>query len=341
MRFFIYTKNMGKFLFLFILTFLAALPSFAQEEEELPVREDAFLVQKEIQIWRTDKTYDTQAEVYACQAVRLHKNWFLTAAHCVYTACSGSQPCTVQITLAEAELRQTVRIHHSTSSQRVFIYSGFYPGQNRVSSVDAALIRFDPETAEYSYAAQGKNGWKSVPQEQFSALLKDSPETKAQLSAYGVRLIGAANLGNSRFTAGIVVPKTVNGVVTYLQSPSDDIYFIEKLQYFIAPGFGVRRGNSGGGVFTPQGDLAGLVSALMYSKNGSASFYDAEGKAVLTLQNAHDYFMFTGFNGATLNFIRNKVPSLRVIGADMGFVEPVHKNFEEIVQLINGAPMHL
>ena len=172
-------------------------------------------------------------------------------------------------------------------------------------------------------------------------MLKDSPETKAQLSAYGVRLIGAANLGNSRFTAGIVVPKTVNGVVTYLQSPSDDIYFIEKLQHFIAPGFGVRRGNSGGGVFTPQGDLAGLVSALMYSKNGSASFYDAEGKAVLTLQNAHDYFMFTGFNGATINFIRNKVPSLRVIGADMGFVDPVHKNFEEIVQLINGAPMRL
>lgn len=330
---------MKKFLFLFISTFFAAVPAFAQEEEERPVNEDAFLVQKEIQIWRTDKTYDTQARVYACQAVRLHKNWFLTAAHCVYTACSGSQPCTVQITLAEAELRQTVRIHHSTSSQRVFIYSGFYPGQNRVSSVDVALIRFDPETAEYSYAERGKNGWKSVPQERFSALLKDSPETQAQLSAYGVRLIGAANLGNSRFRAGIVVPKTADGVVSYLQSPSDDIYFVEKLQHFISPGFGVRRGNSGGGVFTPQGDLAGLVSSLMYSKNGSASFYDAEGKAVLTLQNAHDYFMFTGFNGATLNFIRNKVPSLRVIGADMGFVEPVHKNFEEIVKMINGSPV--
>lgn len=332
---------MGRFLFLFILPFLLSIPSFAQEAAERPVREDAFLVQKEIHVWRTDKTYNTQAQVYSCQAVRLHKNWFLTAAHCVYSACSGAQPCTVQIALAEAELRQTVRVYHSTSSQRVFIYSGFYPGQNRISSVDVALIRFDPETAEYSYAAQGKDGWKSVTQEQFSVLLADSPETKAQLSASGVRLIGATNLGNSRFGAGIVVPKTVNGVVTHLQSPSDDIYFVEKLQHFISPGFGVRRGNSGGGVFTPQGDLAGLVSALIYSKNGSASFYDAEGKAVLTLQNAHDYFMFTGFNGATLNFIRNKVPSLRVIGADMGFVEPVHKDFEEIVKMISGAPVNL
>lgn len=311
----------------------------AQEEEGPRVNENAFLVQKEIDVWRTDKTYNSQAAVYACQAVRIHKNWFLTAAHCVYTACSGSQPCTVQITLAEAELRQTARVYHSTSSQRVFIYPGFFPGQNRISSVDVALIRFDPESAEYAYAERGKEGWASIPQERFYSLLKDSPETQDQLNASGGRLVSSANLGNSLFRPGIVVPKTVRGEVFYLQSPSDDIYFVEKLQHFISPGFGVRRGNSGGGVFTPQGDLVGLVSSLMYSKNGSASFYDAEGKAVLTLKNARDYFLFTGFNGATMNFIRNKVPSLRVIGADMGFAEPVKKNFEEIVKMINGVSM--
>lgn len=332
---------MGKKLLLLVLTFIFCVSAFAQEEAEgRPVREDAFLVQKEINIWRSDKTYDTQARVYSCQAVRIHRNWFLTAAHCVYTACSGSQPCTVEITLAEADLRQLVRVYHSTSSQRVFIYPGFFPGQNRISSVDVALVRFEPETAEYAYAAQGKEGWTKISQERFYSLLKESPETQAQLSASNVRLIGAANLGNSLFRPGIVVPKTVNGVVSYLQSPSDDIYFVEKLQHFLSPGFGVRRGNSGGGVFTPQGDLAGLVSSLMYSKNGSASFYDADGKALLTLKNARDYFMFTGFNGATLNFIRNKVPSLRVIGADMGYTEPVNKNFEEMVKLINGSPMN-
>lgn len=303
------------------------------------MNENAFLVQKEIDVWRTDKTYNSQAAVYACQAVRIHKNWFLTAAHCVYTACSGSQPCTVQITLAEAELRQTVRIYHSTSSQQVFIYPGFFPGQNRISSVDVALIRFEPESAEYAYAAQGKNGWKTIPQEVFYARLSGSPETRAQLDAAGVRLVSSANLGNSLFRPGIVVPKTVDGVVSYLESPSEDIYFVEKLQHFISPGFGVRRGNSGGGVFTPRGDLAGLVSSLMYSKNGSASFYDAEGKAVLTLKDARDYFLFTGFNGSTMNFIRNKVPSLRVIGADMGYTEPVKKNFAEIVKMINGSSM--
>lgn len=311
----------------------------AQEEEDPRVNENAFLVQKEIDVWRTDKTYNSQAAVYACQAVRIHKNWFLTAAHCVYTACSGSQPCTVQITLAEAELRQMARVYHSTSSQRVFIYPGFFPGQNRISSVDVALIRFEPESADFSYEAKKKGVWEPITQETFYARLPDSPETQDQLNASGGRLVSSANLGNSLFRPGIVVPKTVRGEVFYLQAPSDDIYFVEKLQHFISPGFGVRRGNSGGGVFTPQGDLVGLVSSLMYSRNGSASFYDAEGKAVLTLRNARDYFMFTGFNGATMNFIRNKVPSLRVIGADMGYTEPVKKNFEEIVKMINGVPM--
>lgn len=323
-----------------MLPFVCAVSVFAQEEaERRPVREEAFLVQKEIAVWRTDKTYNSRASVYSCQAVRIHKNWFLTAAHCVYSACSGSQPCTVQITLAEAEMRQTARVYHSTSSQRVFIYPGFFPGQNRISSVDVALIRFDKDAADFSYARRENDGWKNISQEKFYARLADCPETQDQLNAAGVRLISSANLGNALFRPGIVVPKTVNGEVFYLQAPSNDIYFVEKLQHFISPGFGVRRGNSGGGVFTPQGDLAGLVSSLMYSKNGSASFYDSEGKAVLTLQDARDYFLFTGFNGSTLNFIRNRVPSLRVIGADMGYAQAVNKNFEEIVKMINASTM--
>lgn len=331
--------NPKKFFYFLILPLVCAVTVFAQEEPRRPVREEAFLVQKEIDIWRTDKTYNSRAAVYSCQAVRIHKNWFLTAAHCVYSACSGSQPCTVQITLAEAEMRQTARVYHSTSSQRVFIYPGFFPGQNRISSVDVALIRFDNDAADFSYALRENDGWKNISQEKFYARLPDCPQTQDQLNAYGVRMISSANLGNALFRPGIVVPKTVNGEVFYLQAPSNDIYFVEKLQHFISPGFGVRRGNSGGGVFTPQGDLAGLVSSLMYSKNGSASFYDSDGKAVLTLQDAHDYFLFTGFNGATLNFIRNRVPSLRVIGADMGYAQAVNKNFEEIVKMINASTM--
>ena len=317
----------------------------AQEGEQVApkVHEDAFLVQKEIAVWRTDLAAQGNVPVYTCQALRVTPNWFLTAAHCVYSACRGSLPCTVQINLAQGELRQTVRVNHSTASKNVFIYEGFFPGQNRVSSVDVALIKLEPESAVYSYEKQDTQTgeWVPLTQMQFEKLLPYSPETKAQLKASGVRLIGAANLATSRFLPQIAVPRITDGEVSYLTSPSQDVFFVSELQHFISPGFGVRRGNSGGGVFTAQGDLAGLVSSLLYAPDGSASFQNDEGKTVLTLKNARDYFLFTGFNGSTLNFIRNHVPNLRTIGAENGFVEPTDKNFKSIVKTINGAFMAL
>lgn len=323
---------------LFLLTACTALCGFSQEETP-KVREDGFLVQKEISVWRTDKTGDTQVPVYSCQAVRIHPNWFLTAAHCVYPACRGSLPCTVQITLAQGELSQSVRIYHSTASQRVFIYEGFFPGQNRISSMDVALIKFEPQSADYAFAAWTEGAWQNITKKQFNKLLEQSPETKAQLNATGVRLVGAANLPNARFLMQLAVPRMREGNLSYLVSPSPDVFFVTELQHFISPGFGVRRGNSGGGVFTVGGDLVGLVSSLVYAPDGSATFKNDNGKTVLTLQNASDLFFFTGFNGSTLNFIRNHVPGLRVIGADNGFVEPTNKKFSAIIKTVSGLPM--
>ena len=329
---------MKRQILLYVLLACMAGGSYGQEEGPR-VREDRFLIQKEISVWRTDKTADSRVPVYSCQALRIASHWFLTAAHCVYPACNGSLPCTVQVTLAQGELSQTVRIFHSTAARRVFIYEGFFPGQNRISSVDVALIKLDPAGASYAYAAAGPEGWRSITQAEFTKLLPQSPETKAQLNAVGGRLIGAANLSNARFLPQLAVARMSEGTLSYLVSPSPDVFFVKELQHFISPGFGVRQGNSGGGVFTVQGDVAGLVSSLVYAPDGSASFKNDEGKTVVTLQNADDLFFFTGFNGSTLNFIRNHVPDLRVIGADNGFVEPTKKKFSAIIKAVSGLPM--
>lgn len=308
------------------------------------VREKDFLVQKEIAVWRTDKAGFGKTSVYSCQAVRIAPQWFLTAAHCVYNACRDTLPCTVQINLAQAEgeLRQTVRVNHTTSSKNVFIYEGFFPEQNRVSSVDVALIKLD-DSAEYFYQAwNGKDAhWETISREQFNLAQKNSPETRAQLDAVGGLLVGAANLPTSRFLPTLVVPLTNEGTLTYLVNPSTEVFFVRELQHFLSPGFGVQRGNSGGGVFTTHGELVGLVSSVLYGRDGSASFRDDEGKTVLTLKNAGDYFLFTGFNGSTLNFIRNHVPNLRVVGAENGFIEPTDKDFNTIIKTVNGSFMTL
>ena len=313
----------------------------AQETEK--VRENAFLVQKEIAVWRTDKAGFGKTQVYSCQAVRLAPGWFLTAAHCVYNACRDSLPCTVQINLAEdGELRQTVRINHSTTAKNVFIYEGFFPGQNRISSVDVALIKLD-DSARYFYQAWNEKtqSWESISQAQFDKAGKYSPEINAQLNSMGPLLVGAANLPTAKFLPTPVVPRLDEGTLTYLVAPSSEVFFVKELQHFISPGFGVQRGNSGGGVFTAHGELVGLVSSLLYGQDGSASFRDDEGKTVLTLKNARDYFLFTGFNGSTLNFIRNHVPDLRVVGAENGFIEPTDKDFNAMIKSINRSFMAL
>lgn len=320
---------MRKFTLLFIYGLFTPF-LFAAKPAPEPVNENAFLVQKEISVWPTDKTFDSQVPVYSCQAVRLDQNWFLTSAHCVYSACAA-RPCTVDITLAESEsLLARARVKHSTTSQSVFIYRGFFPEQNRISGMDVALIRLDPKKTEYSYVNL-ENGAAITP-EDFRQQLRLDPEAQAQLSAQGVRLLSVANAPTVLLKPQIVVPKTTAGVVSYLLGHSPEVYYVGQLQHFISPGFGVRQGNSGGGVFTRSGDLVGIVSSLLYNKDGTASFHDMDGKTVLTLKNADELFMFTGFNGTTLNFIRNKVPHLRTVRVLPDYAEKSNKKFDMIVK---------
>lgn len=321
---------MKKFALLLIYSAITSF-LFAATPAPEPVNENAFLVQKEIAVWPTDKTFDSQVPVYSCQAVRLDANWFLTSAHCVYSACAF-RPCTVDITLAESEgLLARARVNHSTTSQSVFIYRGFFPGQNRISGMDVALIKLDPKKADYTYV--DLEGGSAVTPEVFRDKLRLDPEAQAQLSAQGVRLLSVANTPTVRLKPQIVVPKTTAGVVSYLPGSSPEVYYVGQLQHFISPGFGVRQGNSGGGVFTRAGDLAGIVSSLLYNKDGTASFHDMDGKTVLTLKNADELFMFTGFNGTTLNFIRNKVPHLRTVSVLPDYAEKSNKKFDQIVKV--------
>ena len=328
------------------LAVLAQAQEGASAEENSSALENAFLVQKEIAVWRTDKAKvdPEHVYVYSCQAVRLAKKWFLTAAHCVYPACRGAFPCTVEITLAQepGQMRQRVRVEHTRENPQVFIYEGFFPGQNRISSTDVALIKVDPARATYAYEVWDKQqeNFVSVGKAQFDKLLRDSPEMKAQLETGNIRLVSSALLsGSARLLLPIEVPLVRGGTLSYLGSGARDVFYVGKLHHFISPSFGVARGNSGGGVFAENGDLIGLVSSLVYSENGSVSFQNDEGETALTLQHARDYFLFTGFNGNTMNFIRNKVSSLRTIGAENGFVVPVEEDFAGIVKAIDSAPL--
>ena len=96
--------------------------------------------------------------------------------------------------------------------------------------------------------------------DQFKKLLRFSPETKAQYQAYGVRLINSATAPTAKLNPVLAVPRVSRGVVSYRLSATDN-FFVEKLKHLISPDFGVRQGNSGGGVFTADGDLFRIGSS--------------------------------------------------------------------------------
>lgn len=317
-----------------------------QEAEENFVNENAFLVQKEISVLPAGERGKDYALQYSCQAVRLSEEWFLTAAHCVYGSCNGTKDCDIEIVLAEAELKAVARVSHSMTDKRVYIYGGFYPGQNRVSGLDVALIKMDKHTSEFAYAKPSADGgWTRISEGEFNRLLRQAKETKLQMQAMNPLFISSASAPTSQLNARLAVPKLTSGVVSYLTGPDKTTYYVKELEHFISPDFGVRKGNSGGGVFTTSGELVGIVSARIYNKDGSASFYDEKGQVSLTLDNAANYFLFAGFNGKTLNFINTTAGSVRTVDAILNsLVTPVpeeKRNFKKIISLVNGVSLAL
>jgi hypothetical protein len=248
--------------------------------------------------------------------------------------------------LAEGELKALAHVSHSATEKRVFIYGGFQPGQNRVSGLDVALIHMDPSTTDFAYAKpDGNGGWKRISEREFNTRLRNAPETKLQLQAMNPLFVTSASAPTSELNSRLAVPKIVNGTVNYLTGPQKGTYYFKQLEHFVSPDFGVRQGNSGGGVFTETGELVGLVSARVYNADGSSSFYDEKGQVALTLEDASAYFLFAGFNGKTLNFINRTAGSVRTVDAMLNhYVTPVpedQRDFKKVIKLVRGMPMSL
>ncbi len=140
-------KNFPFFFLLFVCFCLTSLPSWSQ---------DSFSYgQKEFELAFVQNGVE---RVASCQAVRIHRNWFLTAAHCV-SPCKKYK-CDIRMWLALGPARASV----SLDSKHVFIpaaYEDEYtlpPGakiQKKLQPWDMALIRYAPEEEDFSYHDAG------------------------------------------------------------------------------------------------------------------------------------------------------------------------------------------
>lgn len=230
-----------------------------------------------------------------CQATRITKSWFATAAHCVVPTCEKG--CTIRMDLVSAPVSAAAQVKHTVKKPLVFVHPEYKNGSS--IQYDFALLHIDPRRADKMYyrrATKERNYNLIMSKAQFDQWLARNPKTKsAYLHALSPQIppIAVFDGGNYVVDRTISVISIFDGVRD-VQVDKNPVYYLKNLKVGYGDNFGIRQGMSGSGVMTNTGELIGIISA-----NVSAVWQ--QNKKV-TKEN---WFVFPMFNENFLSFMRD------------------------------------
>ncbi len=241
---------------------------------------------------------DVPAQGSKCQATRIARRWFVTAAHCVSTACQ--QGCTLQMDLLEGPVSAVATVHHTTKNPIVFVHPQYQENQNFKIPYDLALIRLDVNRAPKMYyrrATQKGQPHRGMSEQTFNAFLEKNRRTKsAYRHALSPSLPPLAVFDNANYVLerNISVISIFDGIRSIKQNKYP-VYYVKKLGNAYTTNFGIRKGMSGSGVMTNTGELIGIISASVETDL-------LRGNQKLKHEN---WFMFPVFNENLIRFMRD------------------------------------
>ena len=333
--------------------------------------QDAFdYAQKEYELTFTVRG---KTQTVSCQAVRFHKNWFLTAAHCV-SPCKNYS-CQMRMWLAVGAARAAAVLPKNNVflpeqyQDEYTLPPGVEPKRGELPAWDMALIYFNARQANYEYydaygrvkekdfllslnrpfwekktdealkesarlyeqsrqyAADGQGQLARQMTEQAQELEQEADEYRAAAEAAPflkkqwdgamtprlAPLLAYSHKDEQFLLSNILVPRWTRGAFEMLSSPRQILYFGANGAPWLSAGFGVEKGNSGGGVFLPvynggkkrASGLVGIVSAKSLNQlpEGARKRYELYGSEI---------FLFNGFSeSTTLGFIRQVLAEYR------------------------------
>lgn len=287
--------------FIFLAAALAAEVSFisvADEESYNSVKDFTNTYEINLNKHQSDK-------IVKCQAVRLARNWFITAAHCVKEVCADA--CSFQARLMvgdnyEADFTTT---HAKNFSKKIFTFSKTQINSGQ-TLYDIALIYFDPKDTK---TILKDNKGRILPEAQFLNLVSSR-------AAYA-RALNGTNLPTILVIdskAPLVLKRDLSiisiwsGKKDLLKSTKAPVYYSSKLSNIITKNFGVIQGISGSGVMTNTGELLGIVSAKadLVSQLGD--------KTEVT-----PLVYIAPFDKEIIEFILKYIPNISYIEADENF----------------------
>ncbi len=282
---------------------------------------------KKEDFWHTFEYYVTGADgVRAkCQATRVGKKWFATAAHCVEERCKGQ--CSLQVDLLEQPYSALASVEHTDKKPVVFIHPEY---DSKVPVVhDFALIKMDVASVPLQYyrRAQGEKTQNVlVSKAVFDAFLRRTPVARREFEqALRPKLPALLIFGgeNARIDRQLSVISIFNGQRQILQDPYPADY-IKQLGFAYTKDFGIREGVSGSGIMTNTGELAGIAAAHL-------SFIPPD-------QDRKVFFMFSVFDGDITAFMENVMGSdyykLDRRDASDGYVSSNVSDYREIVEAV-------
>ncbi|WP_424244188.1 hypothetical protein Dip510_001382 [Elusimicrobium posterum] len=229
---------------------------------------------------------DEDDKTHRCQAVKIHKDWFLTAAHCVVPHCDDK--CEIDIELMPTNPGAVATIKHTDSRPKVFVPEDFDPSSARNSSKDIALIKADyANTIYYDRVINAQISSKDFQASLDNDFKLKEAWNKARNGKSQHPLFYPAADKNYKIDSSFSVISIKNGYraaycikTPYYYVAGADAGYIKKLR--------VDRGLSGGGILSGKGVLVGLLSATI----GNGEFF------VLTPFSKENYEFITSHTGS-------------------------------------------
>lgn len=235
----------------------------------------------------------TSFQATKCQAVRLSKSWFITAAHCVEETCQNG--CDFQTRLVVGRNYEMDVIGQSSpKSPQIFIHPERNVNKN-MATYDIALVYFKPATSKFVYKDPRKS--VGITQHEFMNRLNNYRTYKRALSSYNTPIL--LIMGKYR-KQGPVLARKFSVLSSFtdkrevLRSNNKAIYF-PQTKTFVLQNFGIRQGISGSGLMTSKGELAGITSSISISSNN----------------NEKQLARFAAFDKTTLDFIQSKIGNIK------------------------------